>query len=388
MLQLPAMNVVLFCRSRGRIYAPGKLQGVQEIAKKNGWHVQTVDGPISRRRVAELKAFWNPIGAIVERGGEHSDADTGIFGDLPVVFFAHNPKTLPPHCFLVTHDSAETARSAARELMATGFENFAFIPYEKRLYWNEERRKAFVDAIRLNGKKCSVFSPQPKSTGQTARQRELRRFLSSLEKPVAVFAATDITASETITAARFEGISIPNELVIIGVDNYEHICEHTIPPLSSIEPDYKRGGQLAMMMLMDILRAKDRSALKHHLTFGPRRTVHRATSRTLSVNDRTVLEALELIRREACSGLSATEVVDTFGCSRRLAYLRFKKATGRSVLEHIHLVQLERAKELLRDTGQQLKSISDFCGFSNPNSLRKFFKRETGMTLSEWRTQA
>ena len=32
-----------------------------------------------------------------------------------------------------------------------------------------------------------------------------------------------------------------------------------------------------------------------------------------------------------------------------------------------------------------LKAISDFCGFENPNSLRKFFKSQTGKTMTEWR---
>ena len=48
-------------------------------------------------------------------------------------------------------------------------------------------------------------------------------------------------------------------------------------------------------------------------------------------------------------------------------------------------MQLERAKELLRDTSVQLKAISDFCGFGNPNSLRKFFLKSTGMTMTAWR---
>ena len=48
-------------------------------------------------------------------------------------------------------------------------------------------------------------------------------------------------------------------------------------------------------------------------------------------------------------------------------------------------MQLERAKELLRDTSVQLKTISDFCGFTNPNSLRKFFLKATGMTMTAWR---
>ena len=69
-----------------------------------------------------------------------------------------------------------------------------------------------------------------------------------------------------------------------------------------------------------------------------------------------------------------------------MAELRFRKAVGHSVLDEIHAVQLERAKQLLDGT-MPLKVISDFCGFENPNSLRKFFKSKTGMTMTAWRNQ-
>ena len=29
--------------------------------------------------------------------------------------------------------------------------------------------------------------------------------------------------------------------------------------------------------------------------------------------------------------------------------------------------------------------MSDFCGFENPNLLRKFFRAHTGKTMTEWR---
>ena len=58
--------------------------------------------------------------------------------------------------------------------------------------------------------------------------------------------------------------------------------------------------------------------------------------------------------------------------------MRFRKATGHSVLDEIHDVQLARAKDLLREGTMPLKAISDFCGFENPNSLRKFFKVQAG----------
>ena len=69
-----------------------------------------------------------------------------------------------------------------------------------------------------------------------------------------------------------------------------------------------------------------------------------------------------------------------------MADIRFARATGRSILAEIHAVQLERAKELIGGGNMPLKTISDFCGFENPNSLRKFFKAQTGRTMSEWRS--
>ena len=68
-----------------------------------------------------------------------------------------------------------------------------------------------------------------------------------------------------------------------------------------------------------------------------------------------------------------------------MADIRFARAVGRSILAEIHAVQLERAQELIRSGNMPLKAISDFCGFTNPNSLRKFFRRETGMSMSAWR---
>lgn len=365
--------------------APGKFAGVQEIAEKNGWHVQTIDGFPSARKIRELAAFWRPIGAIAECGSEHTDINVRLFGDLPTVFFSHNPRTLPDKCFSVSHSSTETAQLAARELMTTGFENFAYIPYAERRYWSEERERSFSAALALNGRRCRVFRCRAKATDATGRQGELRRFLRELPKPCAVFAANDVTAAETITAARFEEIAIPEELAVIGVDNYEQICEHTSPPLTSIEPDFRRGGNLAALMLLDAMRTKGGYIGERHRTFGPLRIVRRATTRLLSAPDKAVNEALDLIRREACAGLKADRVASIFPCSRRMADIRFRKATGHSILEEIHAVQLERVKQLLKDSGLQLKSISDFCGFSHPNSLRKFFRRETGMTLGAWR---
>ena len=213
----------------------------------------------------------------------------------------------------------------------------------------------------------------------------LRKFLASLKRPCAVFAANDTTAESVLSAAAMERLKSPDDVAVAGVDNYEPICEHTSPHLTSVEPDFRRGGRLAATMLLDLAANKGKWRGSRMQTFGPLRVVRRASTRVLAVPDKAAAAALDLIRREACNGLSSARVAALFPCSRRQADSRFRRATGRSILEEIHSVQLERAKQLIRDTSIQLKALSDFCGFTNPNSLRKFFLRETGMTMSEWR---
>ena len=381
-----AMKTWLYFQSASKTSAGEKLGGVQSIAARFGRHVQSVDGTPTAKKIRSLVAFWDPEGAIVECGGTSTTVDPSAFGRLPVVFFDHDPHCLPANSFCVTHDSAATGRMAARELMESGATNFAFVPYPERRFWSEERERGFVAALSLNGYGCHVFPSRFSANDSTRWQRRLREFLEGLPRPCALFAANDLTAAEVLTAAEFVGVKVPNELSVVGVDDAVAICDQTEPTLSSVKPDFRRGGELAALLLAARLRDGALFRGERRRTFGPLAVIRRASTRRLAVEDPAVADALVLIRREACSGISAKTVLEVFPCSRRMAEMRFRKAVGHSVLDEIHAVQLERAKQLLEGT-MPLKVISDFCGFENPNSLRKFFKSETGMTMTAWRIQ-
>ena len=382
---MPPMATILYFQPSAKTCAPEKLAGVRDIIEKRHHRVQIIEERPTSELVEELWRFWTPLGAIIDCGGEYNDIDAGIFGSHPVVFIGHNPDTLPKSCLLVSNDQRETARAAARELLATDYESFAFVHNADCKKWSELREHGFAEALAINGKSCAVFRPSDASGGSVGWMKELRCFLTTLEKPCAVFAANDKTAEGVISAAALEGFNSPGDIAVVGVDNYAPICEHSTPRLTSIEPDFRRGGRLAAAMLLGLSMSKGKWRGRRLQSFGPLRVVRRDSTRVLAVSDKAVSDALDLIRREACNGLQAVRVAALFPCSRRQADNRFRRATGRSILEEIHAVQLERAKELLRNSSIQLKAISDFCGFTNPNSLRKFFLKATGMTMSAWR---
>lgn len=381
------MRTVLYFQSPSKTSAPEKLAGVREIMDKKGIHVQVIEERPTSSNLPELDAFWHPLGAIVDCGNEYNELDAGVFSGMRTVFLGHNPDSLPRTSLQVLHDQAATARLAARELLETRFENFAFVPPSEHRAWSRLRQKAFRDALALNGKKCEVFNPPESSRTGVRMMNAMQRFLKALPKPCGVFAANDRTAESLLSAARMAEIKVPDDMAVMGVDNFEPICEHTMPPLTSIEPDFRRGGTLAALMLLEAVMSDGGWRGGRTLTFGPLRIVRRASSRILRRSDPHVSAALDLIRREACTRLSAKRVAALFPCSRRMADIRFVNATGRTILAEIHAVQLERAKQLLANGDMPLKAISDFCGFTNANSLRKFFRKETGTTMSSWRAR-
>lgn len=378
------MEVILYFRpSPGS--NPEKLSGVQEIAEKAGIHIQVIDEKPTKDQVRRLMSFWKCKGAIVECGGRTEALDPRMFGKIPVVFFNQGFATLSRNSFAVSHDSKITGTLAARELLLSDMPHFAFIPSPANQFWSQERERGFIDALALNGKTCIRLAWPKSVNGTMAKMKTLQSFLKKLPRPCAVFAANDAVAAEVITAARLSGIAIPDDLAVLGVDNSVEICEHTNPTLSSIEPDFRKGGNLAMLLLLAIMRDGKSFRGSRQKTFGDLHVVRRLSTKRLQRADPIVAKALDLICQKACKGLKASEVVRIFPCLRRMADLRFSRAVGHTILDEIQSVRLDRAKQLLLNPNQSLKTISDFCGFKHPNSLRKFFLKETGLTLSDWR---
>ena len=379
------MDTILYFQSPSKTSTPDKITGVRHHAATMNWHVQVVDGLPTPTTLAQLVDFWHPIGYIVECGGGYQEIQIALFSGLPAVYLDRNPCTMPPDAPCVSHDSVATGRLAAKELLVTGHPNFAFVPYPQPRFWSDDRERGFREALALNGMKCETFCGSSHSPQSVVWQKALHRWIMQIPKPCGIFAANDSVAAEVLTAAVQSGFDVPREIAVCGVDNFALICEHTAPTLTSIQPDFLLAGELAARTLGEIVEGKCHKAIR--LTFGPASIVRRASTRTGCRYDPEVTAAVELIRRKACEGISSADVVTTFKCSRRMAEVRFRQIVGHSILDEIQSVRLEQAKEMLSNTDQDISSIANFCGFKAANALWKFFRQETGLAPTEWRTK-
>ena len=101
-----------------------------------------------------------------------------------------------------------------------------------------------------------------------------------------------------------------------------------------------------------------------------------------------VREVLLYIEQHYDSGLTNEQIASVFGYHSFYLNRIFKKATGRTLHQCILAQQIDVAKNLLEHTKLSVKAISCEVGFSDASLFCTTFKKQTGLTPSEYRSQA
>jgi transcriptional regulator GlxA family with amidase domain len=81
------------------------------------------------------------------------------------------------------------------------------------------------------------------------------------------------------------------------------------------------------------------------------------------------------------------EVATALGVSERTLNRRFKEATAVPPIRFVQEVRIANAKRLLEEGVGSAQEVSERVGYEDLATFRELFKRETGMTLREYRTK-
>ena len=84
-----------------------------------------------------------------------------------------------------------------------------------------------------------------------------RELLSQADRPTAVFAANDLSAIATMKAARGLGLTVPDDLSVIGFDNVPESALAS-PPLTTIKQPLQQMGAEALRLLVDLIAGVER----------------------------------------------------------------------------------------------------------------------------------
>ena len=343
-------------------------ESISICSKKRGWalHIVTAADAGNAKAIAES---WHTDGCIV-----YASSPSGLNlknTTLPIPAIYISPAWESDGKLTVSHDSCITGCIAARELGDLGLDNFAFAADYPLPLWAEKRLSSYSSELAKRGRTVNVYDGG-----------DFCVWLRSLPKPSGIFAANDMMAERIVATAKTEGLEVPYDLAVLGCDDDARICEHAETSISSIRPDYTKGGMLAVQMLSAAMEGLETESIQ---MFGDVGVIHRASTRLTAYRSPVVLEALEYIRLNAFSGISALDVVSRMRGSRRTAENMFRAVTGHSILEEIQSVRLNEVKRLLANPLMKIGAIAARTGYRSENFLTRLFKRETGMTPSQWR---
>ena len=400
-----------------------KLAGVRRYAAAAGWNVVPIPQERSgRKSIPDLLAKYRPAGCICSEDDSPAGLSPRLFGGIPLVLANEHRRRYDALCGRVCVDNAAVARAAFRELSSGNPEAFAVVTEATSHEWSAVRVRAFRAEASNTGRPCPVYR-EIRWTEREEALVALRPWLAALPRHTAIYAVNDPLARRVANAALGAGLRIPQDLTILGTDNNLACCEPFRPTLSSIQLDFERMGYLAAKMLGERIQtradaraeeadtrqaASDMRVSKRRkpssmsraacrvsgpaaepptfsvITVGPLLPVRRESTGGRGRREPHILEAVEIIRREACDGLTVAALAERLPGSRRLLDLRFREAMGHSVLDEIVQVRLERVFDLLRRPEMPIGAIANFSGFAL-HQLDKVFRARFGCSLRDWR---
>jgi LacI family transcriptional regulator len=364
----------------------GAMRGIAEYARRrNDWQLcrssPTVDG---LRRVMELGAKGVILGTI-----EREPFMAARVEELPTVSLgAPYP---PAGLCTVTHDEVAVGRMAAEYLLRQRFTHFAACCTAGKS--QDERVTAFAEAIRKSGRDCPVLSEDPPEGASAlvggqldlAREQRLSDWLERLVRPVAVFCDCDERGWVVAELSRRLGLSVPGEIAILSVDNDETVCALTNPALSSVQVASEHIGYVAAETLALKLSGQ---AVPLLTTIPPVRVVERRSTDASLTGDPLVARALGFMRKSLRDKQGIDGLAQTLACSRRSLERRFLEVTGTSPANMWTRFRLLEAQRLLLETDLSVELISDLCGFSDSRGLSANFRKQMGLTPTEFRRRA
>lgn len=289
--------------------------------------------------------------------------------NLPPPLFAARPRGIA----FVYNDNDGIGSLAARHLASLGsFRSFAHISAAEANDWSETRSRAFAATLSAKGVHPKRYRSGP-----------LAEFLKHLEKPAAVFVSHDQRALDVMESAQVADVKIPEQMVVLGVDDDEIFCRSTKPTLSSIRPDNESVGYRAAEAIDQMLSGKkiDRGTI----LIKPRTVIDRDSTHPPKPAAYLVTRALEFIAAEATNGIGPDDVARHLNVSRRLLDLRFHELERKTVARAICNQKLCVFRKLLRETKKPATKLAAQCGFTNINALRNLFRRTYGRPIGAYR---
>lgn len=145
--------------------------------------------------------------------------------------------------------------TAAKHLLSLGHRRIGVVGGPRHVLCGDARLDGFRSALARAGGALDPALVRHADFTREGAHREARALLDLPQRPTAVFAANDEQALGVIDAARAAGLSVPDDLSVIGFDDLP-AAGRSSPALSTVRQPLAEMGRHAGWMLADLIAGR------------------------------------------------------------------------------------------------------------------------------------
>jgi LacI family transcriptional regulator len=298
---------------------------------------------------------------------------------------------LAKRCCCVVSDHRALGRAAAEHFAQRGFRNVACL---RSRYADRSRggfrvvADNFVQRARALGARAEFIAIQSPSLrvswsrlGVLAGRFE--KEISRFALPLGIFTYHDLMATRICEFCEMLGLSVPEQVAVLGRGNDPEQCELAPTPLSSADPNLYEQGRAAAELLDRLMDGEPPP--KEPLVIPPLGIVTRQSTDVLAIPDVETARALRYMWQNLAKPLNVNGIAAAVAVSRRKLERHFRKHLGRSVTDELIRKRIERCCELLTATKLSVRDIARQVGFRSEPYFFVVFRKAVGMTPSQYR---
>ena len=281
---------------------------------------------------------------------------------------------------MLTGHYKEFGAFAANFFINQNFKHYAFIGM-KDIIWSISRYEGYSEQISVSQKTVT----HRYDVGDFQNEIEdISQWLLSLPKPVALLACNDFMARQVTEICQMNGVRIPEDISLLGVDNDEFMCNISSPTLSSIKLNFEKHGYEIAKTLFQMVQEK--RTWPARIAVEAIGVVERMSTKRKVISDPYIREIVDFISRNYTQEIDISKLTSFIPLSRRAIELKFKKEMyPHTITSYIMQLRLEHFCHLLETSELPISIAADKSGFIDSSNFSTIFKKYKGMTPTEYR---
>lgn len=359
------------------------IEGIVNFAKTQGmWQLflVTEDDCVAGLKQAR---HWGADG-VIALGDKEECTNEIISWNVPMVLFNCSCKRHPPRTVFLMRDQENVGKAAAEYFLERGYRSFAFIGTSKNEEWSFQRLNGYAKRLKRSKHDVIVYpQPSPMEVADFGLEvPRMRKFLQSLPTGTALFIAHDRRAQLALELCNEQGISVPERISVLGIEDYHLISEALTPSLSSISLDGVHSGWLASELLNELLDGKNVDPV---LKLDFPTIITRQSTDATAIEDTVMARTLAKITANLSKPLRLNAIADELGYSVRTLEMKSRKVFGCTLKEKVKRIRLNEAVRLLSNTKLSVQEIAERCGFCGASHLGLNMREAFGYPPSVFR---